>query len=249
MTPQTSTCGTRTADSTLTRISAGDGGTGNVDGCVSTWTTSCDIKTYDDSTISTTLGNLGGLGSWFADSPNPGYTDNAIAAGNGDIYFYSPEQLEAKACPGKQNLYVYHDGEPQHVVTLEDESYCLPYLPSERASWLQYVLGRLQVTPNGHYAAFVTTTKLTPYDNQGYAEMYRYDAETRKIVCVSCTPDGSPPSSDCSAAKVGASSPTTAASSSTLRSRSIRATQIRPATCTSSSRVAAGDHYRYGRGP
>ena len=52
------------------------------------------------------------------------------------------------------------------------------------------------MTPNGHYAAFVTTTKLTPYDNQGYAEMYRYDADTRKIVCVSCNPDGSPPSSD-----------------------------------------------------
>ena len=52
------------------------------------------------------------------------------------------------------------------------------------------------MTSNGRYAAFVTTTELTPYDSQGHAEMYRYDAETRRIVCVSCTPDGSPPSSD-----------------------------------------------------
>jgi hypothetical protein len=44
--------------------------------------------------------------------------------------------------------------------------------------------------------AFITTTRLTSYDNAGHAEMYRYDADTRNLICVSCRPDGKPPTSD-----------------------------------------------------
>ena len=57
-------------------------------------------------------------------------------------------------------------------------------------------MGRLQVTPDGRFAAFVTTSRITAYDNRGFAEMYRYDAETEKVQCVSCRPDGSAPHDD-----------------------------------------------------
>ena len=111
----------------LTRVSSGASGTaGNTDSCASTWTSECDVKTYDDSRISTTHGNRGGLGSWDRSNTNPGYTDNAIAAKSGDIYFYSPEQLVAgKGTPGKENLYVYRGGSVRHVATLEDDPYCI----------------------------------------------------------------------------------------------------------------------------
>ncbi len=112
----------------LKRISVGDPApAGNSDACASTWTTDCDIQTYSDSTISAATGNRGGLGHWFRDNPNPGYTDIAIAAATGDIFFYSPEQLVAgKGAPGKENLYFYREGSVRHVATLEDDRYCIP---------------------------------------------------------------------------------------------------------------------------
>jgi hypothetical protein len=182
----------------LTRISAGDSGSvGNTDNCASTWTSDCDIKTYDDSSISTAAGNQGGLGTWAVEhATNPGYTDNAIAAKSGDIYFYSPEQLVAgKGAPGKENLYVYRAGSVRHVATLEDDPYCLP-ASFQVLACSSGALGRLQVTPDGRFAAFVTTTNLTAYDSHGFAEMYRYDAEAEKVICVSCRPDGSAPADD-----------------------------------------------------
>jgi hypothetical protein len=180
----------------LTRISTGAPGlAGNTDACASTWTSDCDVKTYEDSRITTAKGNRGGLGAWDPSNPNPGYTDNAIAAKSGDVYFYSPEQLvEGKGGPGKENLYVYHQGAIQHVATLEDNPYCIEFLENEiefRCS--NGAVGRLQVTPDGRYAAFVTTSRITPYDNHGHAEMYRYDADAESLICVSCRSDGTAP--------------------------------------------------------
>jgi hypothetical protein len=107
----------------LTRVSSGDAGSaGNSDNCAAAWITNCGVETYDDSRITTARGNRGGLGNWAPDNPNPGYTDNAIAAKSGDIYFYSPEQLVAgEGVPGRQNLYVYHNDRVQLVAALEDD--------------------------------------------------------------------------------------------------------------------------------
>jgi hypothetical protein len=190
----------------LTRVSAGTGGTGNVDTCVSTWTTDCDVQVYDDSTISSAAGNRGGLGTGSWKPPRPGYTDNSVAVSAGSIYFYSPEQLDnGRGAPGKPNLYVFHDGELRHVATLEDDPYCLPRQTGEGPdiACSDGALGRLQVTPNGRYAAFITTSRLTSFDNQGVAEMYRYNADTRNLVCVSCDPAGSAPQSDVIGSKGG----------------------------------------------
>jgi hypothetical protein len=65
----------------------------------------------------------------------------------------------------------------QHVATLD---------PNGQAT-------RIEVTPDGKYMAFISTTKLTPYNNAGKAEMYRYDPSARTIQCVSCAPSGVPP--------------------------------------------------------
>jgi hypothetical protein len=52
---------------------------------------------------------------------------------------------------------------------------------------------RIQVTPSGSHAAFVTASQLTSYDNAGKEMMYVYDAATEGIACVSCNPTGDPP--------------------------------------------------------
>ena len=104
--------------------------------------------------------------------------DSPLASESGEFYFYSPEELDgSRGAFGSRNLYVYRDGAPQHVATLD---------PSRPAT-------RIQVTPDGRQMAFITSTKLTGYDNAGRAAMYRYGSATRSLTCVSCRPDGDPP--------------------------------------------------------
>jgi hypothetical protein len=51
--------------------------------------------------------------------------------------------------------------------------------------------------------ALITSSRLTSFDNAGYEEMYSYDPVERKIVCVSCRPDGEPPAYNVEASKMG----------------------------------------------
>ena len=65
--------------------------------------------------------------------------------------------------------------------------------------------GDFQVTPNGRYAAFVSTLALTGYDTNGHAEVYRYDDDTDAIDCASCAPTGVQASGDAALAANGLS--------------------------------------------
>jgi hypothetical protein len=118
-------------------------------------------------------------------------TDNSLASGSGDIYFYSPELLagEEQGAPGQRNLYVYRNGSVHFVATFEDE-------PKEAVT-------RIQVSPNGEHMALLTRTKLNSYENDGLSEMYSFEPETSKLVCVSCLPDGEVPTSDVEASLDG----------------------------------------------
>jgi hypothetical protein len=108
-------------------------------------------------------------------------TDNAVSASGNAVYFYAPEQLSgAEGFPGRRNLYAYRNGEVHFVASLDADK------PASR----------IQVSADGRYAAFITKSRLSGYDNAGHAEMYLYDDATGKLVCASCIPDGSPPSHD-----------------------------------------------------
>ena len=56
-----------------------------------------------------------------------------------------------------------------------------------------------RVSPNGQWLAFMSTNRLTGYDNQDAvsgepdAEVYEYDAATGSLVCASCNPTGARP--------------------------------------------------------
>ena len=117
--------------------------------------------------------------------------DDAISSGNGSVFFYSPEQLDPSN-PGvlnERNLYLYRNGHVHYVTTFDPHTQ----------------VDRLQLSPDGDHAAFLTTAQLTSYDNSSlnytlhrtaWEEMYTYDAETGGVICASCIPSGEPPTVD-----------------------------------------------------
>ena len=40
-------------------------------------------------------------------------------------------------------------------------------------------INRIQISPDGGHAAFLTAARLTSYDNQGWREMYTYNPDNR----------------------------------------------------------------------
>jgi hypothetical protein len=163
----------------VTRVSAGTGGTGNSDSCKTGWSPAgCDVQMPPMviDTLSETPGEIFTPDNWITD--------------NGEVYFYSGEQLDGSNGFGNQrNLYVYRNGQPQYVATFKENA------PA----------ARLQVTPDGERAAIVTGTQLTAYETSGFREMYSFDPDkpTNRIICVSCSPTGAAPTSDVRAAENG----------------------------------------------
>jgi hypothetical protein len=181
----------------LTLISKGDnaGEPGNTDSCSASWTAECGVVAYSGWSYANANGGAGGNG--ISDSP--------IASANGDIYFYSPEQLDGDhGVAGQQNLYDYREGRARYVTTLAPGRHCQPsgFGKSEEAC-TDGPIARLQVTPDDTHMAFVSEDRLTSYDNAGHLEMYSYTPATGAIVCDSCRPDGQPPTADVAASQDG----------------------------------------------
>jgi hypothetical protein len=168
------------------------GEVGNTDACSASWTSQCGVASISFGSYAQLFGGLGG---------NCGYTptcqasDNFIASGSGDIYFYSPEQLDgSKGVTNRQNLYVYRNGHVQYVTTLKPVSFCTSQNHGTFCSSGPVV--RMDVTPNDTHMAFITSDRLGTYENGGHTEMYSYDPVTGHLHCDSCLPSGEPPSSD-----------------------------------------------------
>jgi hypothetical protein len=47
-----------------------------------------------------------------------------------------------------------------------------------------------RTSPNGRFLVFTSANRLTAYDNAGQQEVYRYDQDADRLVCVSCEPEG-----------------------------------------------------------
>jgi hypothetical protein len=123
------------------------------------------------------------------------------------VYFAAEAALAPGASPGQTNLYLYHDGETRFIATLgrgyEEvlESFnertvhgaqAVPWSgdPSYRTA---------EVTPSGHGLVFLSTQRLTGYDNvlpsnsRAVHEVYVYDADSGALSCASCDPTGEQP--------------------------------------------------------
>ena len=42
-------------------------------------------------------------------------------------------------------------------------------------------IDRIQISPDGEHAGFLTRAKLSNYENEEYEEMWSYDAETQRL--------------------------------------------------------------------
>jgi hypothetical protein len=158
---------------TVTRISAGTGGTGDTDACSAGWTAKCSIE-IPSANIETDSEEKLIL------TPDNWITDN------GEAYFYSPELLDGtqNGAAGRRNLYVYRNGKAQFLAKLS------PSAPAKR----------INATPEGDHIAILTSSQLAGYDNEGHPEVYTIDADVLDpgtqqplITCVSCNPTGVPP--------------------------------------------------------
>ena len=104
------------ATNSLTLVSKGAGGAGNSDACSASFTTGCGVVTYSNISFCALLSGHGGNCR----------SDNSIASQSGDIYFFSPEQLDgSRGIPNKENLYVFHDGGVQYVTTFTTGPFCV----------------------------------------------------------------------------------------------------------------------------
>ena len=204
----------------LTLISKGDpnSGLGNSANCNASWIAKCGVLSVIQTGAVNELRDS--EGNFNKDNKKYFETDNSIASESGDIYFYSPEQLDgAKGITGQMNLYDYRDEEVQYVATFEPDVECEEFSPGECRNT---PITRIQVSPTDSHAAFVTNDQLTSYSNKDpngacsfvqfggvypfsdrCQEMYSYEPTTGEIICVSCNPSGQPPTHDVSASTQG----------------------------------------------
>jgi hypothetical protein len=92
------------------------------------------------------------------------------------------------------NLYLWHEGESSFIARLEE---------SDNANWSGTVAGvqialtnyqkPARVSADGRTLLFSSHQKLTAYDNEGKAELYRYAAGEAAPTCITCDPSGAPP--------------------------------------------------------
>ncbi len=108
------------------------------------------------------------------------------------VYFVATGQLlPGKGVDGQPNLYESHAGQLSFIATLsEGDAHDWTSRPGELQSY---------VTPDGRHLAFMSLNSLTGYDNSDQSthkadsEVYEYSAETGRLACASCDPDGARP--------------------------------------------------------
>lgn len=171
---------------TLTLLSQGSGpSTG--DKCNASWTERCSVALVESEDEGITgLSEPSPTGLEYGEVVIPG-TDSKASTSSGGVFFFSPETLAGAAPQNGKNLYLANDGEIQYVATLGAKQ----------------TIDRIQISPDGKHAGFLTRAKLSNYENEEYEEMWSYDAETQRLFCVSCIPDGAAPTADVEASQNG----------------------------------------------
>jgi hypothetical protein len=101
----------------------------------------------------------------------------AAAESLGRVYFLAENQVLAGEPNGPgPKLYLWEAGAGlSYVATLSAEDVTVPHVSSD-----------------GRYLAFFSKARQTAYDNAGQSEIYRYDAISGQVTCVSCEPHGDP---------------------------------------------------------
>lgn len=129
-----------------------------------------------------------------------------ISPDGSHVFFISATALpETKAQPGLPNLYVWdEEGSTTRFIgtvspaDLEGRpalnTWTTRALTPEKFSGQGPGADSSRVTPDGSVLVFESRAKLTPYENQEHVEIYRAESSSGAVTCVSCNPDGEPPS-------------------------------------------------------
>ncbi|MGD0452860.1 MAG: hypothetical protein ABSB69_04625 [Solirubrobacteraceae bacterium] len=157
-------------------------------------TTLPDLYEYDVETR--TLTRLS-VGPPSYDEANVG---SAVVSEDGShVYFEATGQLvpgAGAAYPegsSTTNLYLYTAGSVHFIVTVSnsgaDGFSSVEFEPQTITGLTEFAW----VTPDGGDLLFYSAARLTGYDNEAHFELYRYDAASSTISCVSCSPLDAPP--------------------------------------------------------
>jgi WD40-like Beta Propeller Repeat len=117
----------------------------------------------------------------------------AVSRDGSKVYFVSPERLDGtNGSDGAVNLYLAQGGTVRFVSTLD------PADPdfADVGALLRPLSRHVRFTPDASKLLFESRAQLTSYDNAGHVEIYLHDPVKRSVVCVSCRPDGTPPTGD-----------------------------------------------------
>ena len=178
----------------LTLISTGEAGAGDTGACNPVESKSAKLLHWNslESSPNCAVLAIGGGGG--------------VASQSGSVYFLSPEKLEsARGAKNRPNLYLAAPGSaPRFIATLSPED---PLVTDALAAAEVRHTADFQLTPSGEYAAFASTLALAGHGEQteGYAVLYRYDAATEALACVSCTFNETPSTAASSLASDGLS--------------------------------------------
>jgi hypothetical protein len=127
-----------------------------------------------------------------------------LSADGDYVYFVARGVLAEGATEGESNIYLFHGGVTSFIATLENgEGEEMPpfntFKGVSAGDWAPGMRGRTaEVTPDGRAMVFMSTRSLTGYDNvtehKGQvSEVYVYEADGQRLVCVSCNRSGEPP--------------------------------------------------------
>jgi hypothetical protein len=106
------------------------------------------------------------------------------------IYFVAANQIVAgkSAAPGPK-LFLWDDTGASPKTT-----YIGTLVPGDENVWTVitgggFAMKKSRLSRDGRFAAFPSTARLTPFDNEGRKEIYRYDAVAGSLDCASCPAD------------------------------------------------------------
>jgi hypothetical protein len=111
------------------------------------------------------------------------------------VYFVAGGTLAPGAVPDQPNLYLWDaDLGVRLVATLDGTPVPPVGFAADRGVWdhalegLNSLFRDARVTADGRYLAFLSRHASTGYDTAGHAQLYRFDADSDVLSCVSCNP-------------------------------------------------------------
>jgi sugar lactone lactonase YvrE len=140
-----------------------------------------------------------------------------VSADGSHVYFVSPQQLDGvKGSAGARNLYVWDGASVRFIAILSPEDVRDPRLSgtTSLAAWTNAIGSEpggftgpgavpARSTPDGAVFVFQSFSNLTSFDAKGHSEIYRYDTNDHSLGCVSCMPNGNPPSGEAELQQLG----------------------------------------------